>query len=247
MLKALTVICLSSSLLTFNAIANSDTWRGLIVEPENRCSPYDKKTQYPYSQSVEDEIVASMGGLIYGPYTGSYFESDTETDIEHIIATSEAHDSGLCAAPLSVKKAFASDLLNLTLAAPRVNRCSLTGKCGKDAAEWMPAKNKCWFANRIIEVRRKYSLSIDIAEAARLDTELATCTSTEMIFFADNSSESAPQKDDNNQDALALYDDNKNGRITCAEARKHNIAPVRKSHIAYPYMSDRDGDGVVCE
>ena len=48
-------------------------------------------------------------------------------------------------------------------------------------------------------------------------------------------------------DALALYDDNRNGRITCKEARVHGIAPVPHDHPAYPYMDDRDGDGVVCE
>ena len=48
-------------------------------------------------------------------------------------------------------------------------------------------------------------------------------------------------------DALARYDDNGNGRITCAEARRHGIAPVPRSHPAYRYMRDGDGDGVVCE
>ena len=48
-------------------------------------------------------------------------------------------------------------------------------------------------------------------------------------------------------DALALYDDNGNGRITCAEARKHGIAPVERGHPAYRYMRDADSDGVVCE
>ena len=46
---------------------------------------------------------------------------------------------------------------------------------------------------------------------------------------------------------LQLYDDNGNGRITCAEARRHGIAPVARSHPAYRYMNDRDNDGVVCE
>ena len=48
-------------------------------------------------------------------------------------------------------------------------------------------------------------------------------------------------------DALALWDDNGNGRITCKEARRHGIAPVPRDHPAYPYMRDADGDGVVCE
>ena len=48
-------------------------------------------------------------------------------------------------------------------------------------------------------------------------------------------------------DALAMYDDNRNGRITCREARRHGIAPVGRNHPAYRYMRDGDGDGVVCE
>ena len=47
--------------------------------------------------------------------------------------------------------------------------------------------------------------------------------------------------------ALEMYDDNGNGRITCAEARAHGIAPVGRDHPAYQYMNDRDNDGIVCE
>ena len=43
------------------------------------------------------------------------------------------------------------------------------------------------------------------------------------------------------------WDDNGNNRISCAEARAHGIAPVRRGHPAYPYMTDGDGDGIVCE
>jgi integrase len=47
--------------------------------------------------------------------------------------------------------------------------------------------------------------------------------------------------------ALQQYNDNGNDRITCAEARRHGIAPVRRSHPAYRYINDRDNDGTVCE
>ena len=49
------------------------------------------------------------------------------------------------------------------------------------------------------------------------------------------------------EDALVKWDDNGDGRITCAEAEAHGIAPVRRGHSAYQYMEDRDDDGVVCE
>ena len=47
--------------------------------------------------------------------------------------------------------------------------------------------------------------------------------------------------------ALERWDTNGNGRITCAEAEEHGIAPVHRDHPAYAYMDDRDNDGVVCE
>ncbi len=157
----------------------ADTWRGLAVAPEHRCAPYDRRA-YPYPQSVERAIIAAMDGLIYGPYTGRVFHSPRQTDIEHIVAVSEAHDSGLCAADAAVRRRFASDPLNLTLAAPDVNRCGPGGKCAHDAADWLPAMNRCWFAARVLAVRRKYALTVDAREAAALERVLSGCTTTRM-------------------------------------------------------------------
>ncbi|OHU90826.1 MULTISPECIES: excalibur calcium-binding domain-containing protein [Pseudoalteromonas] len=224
-----------------------ETWRGLVVEQENRCSPYNKKAQYPYPQSVEDEIVASMGGVVYGPYTGSYFESDTDTDIEHIVAASEGHDSGLCAASDEMRVQFATDLLNLTLAAPVVNRCNVGGKCGYDAGEWMPEKNQCWFSNRVLQIKTKYRLSVDRNEAEVLERTLSACSSFEMIFYPHSELGNSDQEDDKQRSPLEMYDDNNNGRISCSEAKKHKITPVLSQHPAYQFMRDSDGDGIVCE
>ena len=231
------------------------TWYGLVVAPEGRCSPYDSD-DYPYPQSVEARIVEGMGGIIYGPYTGIYFSSTKETDIEHIVARSEAHDSGLCAADAGTRSRFASDLLNLTLASPGVNRHQ---KSDNDAAEWLPDLNKCWYADRVVRVRQEYGLTIDQNEVDALEAILSGCSSFEMVVApaTDQASPSATPTarptpsptphSSSNVDALAIWDDNGDGRITCAEARRHGIAPVRRGHPAYPYMNDRDGDGVVCE
>ncbi len=225
----------------------AESWRGLVVAPENRCAPYNR-SDYRYSQSVEAEIVATMGGRIYGPYTGRHYRSFKDTDIEHLVAVSEAHDSGLCAAGPSLRRHFASDLLNLTLAAPEVNRCGSAGKCALDAAEWLPPMNPCWFAARVVAVKRKYALTIDRREATALERVLSGCTSTEMIVTTGDGPTVEPRTEpDATADALRLWDDNGNGRITCKEARRHGIAPVPRGHPAYPYMRDGDGDGVVCE
>lgn len=149
-----------------------NTWRGLTIAPEDRCSPYDAG-DYSYPQSVEDDIVRRLGG-IFSPYTCEQFDSDTETDIEHIIARSEAHESGLCSADNATRRRFARDLDNLTLASPSLNRSQ---KSDRDAAEWMPDQNRCWFAQTIIDVRREYGLTIDRREADAIDRMLAGCTS----------------------------------------------------------------------
>lgn len=228
--------------------AAADTYRGIEVAPERRCAPYDR-ADYRYSQSLEARIVADIGE-VYGPYTGRCFAGTGETDIEHIVATSEAHDSGLCAASASVKSAFASDLLNLTLAGPDVNRHH---KGGKDVGEWTPHLNACWFVARTLEVRRKYGLTIDRGEAAAAETVLSGCEGTAMEMVECPPGVSAARvpavstDGSGDMDALAKWDDNGNGRITCAEARRHGIAPVARGHPAYRFMRDGDGDGVVCE
>ena len=245
---ALAVLALAAAALAGHGPAlAADTWRGLVVAPEHRCSNYDR-ADYPYPRSVEAEIVASMGGAIYGPYTGRHYRTPKDTDIEHIVAVSEAHDSGLCAAGHSLRRRFASDLLNLTLATPELNRCGATGKCAFDAAEWLPPMNRCWFAARVVAVKRKYALTVDRRETGALEHVLAGCGSTAIIVTRPGGPTSAPRTAPAaSSDALRLYDTNGNSRITCKEARQHGIAPVLRSHPAYKYMYDRDGDGVVCE
>ena len=141
---------------------------------------------------------------------------------------------------------------------------------GKDVAEWLPELNQCWFVNRVVAVKRRYGLSMDAHEAQAALAVLESCLSVAMEIVAApevepaaaSTSEGTPAAEDTptptaeaeqgsapqlEGDPLELYDDNGNGRITCAEARRHGIAPVRSDHPAYQYMRDPDADGVVCE
>ena len=165
-----------ASTLAFAAVDAVAQDRIAPVAPEYRCAPY-KRGNYSYPQSVEPQIVLSMGE-IYGPYEARVFGSMQDTDIEHIVAISEAHDSGLCNASPALKRVFARDLDNLTLASSAVNQ----RKGGKDAADWVPQHNQCWFAARVVAVKRKYGLTFDQREASALRRILARCDSTEMQF-----------------------------------------------------------------
>ena len=248
---------LAQRLAALEAASATQNWlAGIPIQPENRCTPYNSD-DYRYPQSLEAQIVAETGGAFYSPYTGETFSWGEDVDIEHIVARSEAHDSGLCAADIFTRLAFASDPLNLTFASPALNRDQ---KIAKDVAEWLPDLNRCWFVNRVVAVKRRYGLAMDPREAQAALAVLTTCPSFAMQIITpteeapttaetttpptQTDQETPPQPEDH---PLDLYDDNNNGRITCAEARRHNIAPVRSDHPAYPYMRDPDGDGVVCE
>ncbi len=153
--------------------------RALTVASEDRCAPYDSR-DYPYPASVERQVVSRMGGRVYGPYSGRHFATTADTDIEHIVARSEAHDSGLCAATTSVRRSFSRDLDNLTLASPELNRYQ---KSDGDAVTWLPplAANRCWFAARVTLVRDRYDLTIDREERDTLEKILMGCKDTMMV------------------------------------------------------------------
>ena len=220
-------------------LRGQSSWRGLVVASEDRCSPYDAD-DYPYPQSVEDGIVRELGG-VYGPYTGRWFASKFETDIEHMVARSEAHDSGLCAADAATRRRFARDPLNLTLAAPNVNR---NQKRAHDASGWLPAQNRCWFAARVIAVRQRYGLTIDPREAASLDGVLSECTSMRLVVFARGATppvQSAPATTGSASGAGCGPFRN------CTALRGVHPNGVERGHCAYSPRMDRDGDGWACE
>ena len=55
-------------------------------------------------------------------------------------------------------------------------------KCHFDAADWLPPVNRCWFASRIVAVKRKYLLTVDRREAVALERVLSDSSSTDMVF-----------------------------------------------------------------
>ena len=112
---------------TGSVFVQDNTWKGLKIEKENRCSPYNQLEDYVYSQTIENQIVKSLGNKVYSPYSGKFFKSQEETDIEHIVSLSEAHDSDFYSADKETKNRFASDIRNFTLTSPTVNRDEKSG------------------------------------------------------------------------------------------------------------------------
>ena len=151
--------------------AAAETWRGLEVTAEDRCSEY-RQSDYSYNRQRLLHVLMDRDGH-WLRYTDRIFESEHDVDIEHIVARSEAHDSGLCAAGVHVRRLFANDTLNQVLAGSRLNRVD---KGNKDAGEWMPPENTCWFASTVVKVKRRYALTVDARERDWLDAVLVACS-----------------------------------------------------------------------
>ena len=157
--------------------ADAETWRGLQVCDEQPRDGYDRDAFGTGYSSLEDEIIAALpptmkaNGQVYTPYSCLAFDitaaGTAATDIEHIVALAETHDSGIAD---DRRRGIASDLDNLTIADPTVNRSQ---KSDRDAAEWMPARHGAWFAERVIQVKLEYGLSVDPAERDALEALLA--------------------------------------------------------------------------
>ena len=157
--------------------ADAETWRGLQVCDERPRNGYDRDAFGTGYSSLEDEIIAALPptmkatGQVYTPYSCIAFDitaaGTAATDIEHIVALAETHDSGIAD---DRRRDIASDLDNLTIADPTVNRSQ---KSDRDAAEWMPARHGAWFAERVIQVKLEYGLSVDPAERDALEALLA--------------------------------------------------------------------------
>ena len=157
--------------------ADAETWRGLRVCTERLPDGYDRDAFGTGYRSLEDEIIAALpptmkeDGQVYTPYSCIAFDitpsGTAATDIEHIVALAEAHDSGI---DDDRRRDIASDLDNLTIADPAVNRSQ---KGARDAAEWMPTRHGAWFADRVIRVKLEYGLTVDTAERDALVALLA--------------------------------------------------------------------------
>ena len=149
--------------------------QSLRVQAEDWCTKYDRQ-EYPYPGTIEKRVIVAQGGM-FSPYDRTCFRDQRESDVEHIVALAEAHRSGMCARSGAEKERFATDLLNLTLATPELNRAQ---KIAKDAAEWLPTENRCWYAARIVAVKQKYRLTVDQAEKRALRKVLRSCQSSDL-------------------------------------------------------------------
>ena len=225
-------------------IAHFDIRVELVVEPEHPRNPLERRRDF-FPEELKG-ILRSQLRSDRTPYACADIAGPrafAETEIEHIVALAEARDSGL---PMEDLLDFAHDPENLTLATRIENR----RKGDRDATGYLPEHNRCWFAGKVLSAKQRWGLSVDEREAVFLKTAMAGCSPGEIARprCEPLETEDAPEKPLDASEWLDQCDANENRRVTCSEAYACGAPlPVTRGHPLYGFMTDGDGDGLVCE
>lgn len=121
-------------------------------------------------------VVAS--GVLNDPYTGSTVEfrrgpgSSQQVQIDHLVALSDAWQTGAQQLDEATRRNFANDPMNLQATQGWVNH----EKGDSDAASWLPPNKayRCVYVSRIVDVKAAYGLWVTPAEHDAIARVLAS-------------------------------------------------------------------------
>jgi hypothetical protein len=123
-------------------------------------------TQITFRARSKDCVVES--GVLADPFSGEKInfqrgeKSSALVQIDHVVALSNAWQTGIFKADLATRKSFANDPLNLLAVKGSLN----SQKGDGDAATWLPPNKsfRCEYVSRQVEIKVKYSLWLTKAE-----------------------------------------------------------------------------------
>lgn len=128
---------------------------------------------------VLNEDCKVMSGTLYDPYTGKiihFVRGETTSDdvqIDHVVALSNAWQTGAQQLSYAQRVAFANDPLNLLA----VDGLANEQKSDSDAATWLPPNKpfRCQYIKRQVAVKLKYSLWATRAEYDAMGRIISGC------------------------------------------------------------------------
>lgn len=134
-------------------------------------------TNLSYRSGTRDCVVES--GKLIDPYSGITInfvkgvKSSMEVQIDHVVALSNAWQTGAFKFTLEKRTQFANDPDNLLPVQGRLN----SQKGDGDAATWLPPLKsyRCTYVSKQISVKAKYGLWVTAPEKAAMKNILAKC------------------------------------------------------------------------
>ncbi|NDF03301.1 MAG: HNH endonuclease [Actinobacteria bacterium] len=122
-----------------------------------------------------------LGGVLADPYSGkdiNFVFGASLIDIDHVVALSNAWQTGAFQFTDEIRLKFANDPLNLLAVSASLNRQKGDG----DAATWLPPTKsyRCQYVARQIAVKKKYGLWLTKPEKVEMLNLLAKCPNQEI-------------------------------------------------------------------
>ena len=150
---------------SYSTLYDRDDWGGWIDE-DGDCQNTRAEILIRDSQAqVSFDGCRVVSGLWDLPYSGGSTTSASQIDVDHIIPLKWAHGHGGDRWSDARKRAFANDPDNLLATSSSANR----SKGAKGPDQWMPAINRCNYAQRWEGLIEKYGLVATIGEMASID------------------------------------------------------------------------------
>lgn len=209
------------------------------------------------------------GGVLHDVYTAKTIDftrgqtTSTAVQIDHMVALSNAWQTGAQALSVQQRTNLANDPLNLQAVDGPTNEAKGDG----DAATWLPPNKtyRCTYVTRQVEVKAKYHLWVTQAEHDAIAGLLKNCnapvnapqtavpapppqtprtqaprTQAPPPPAPHTQAPPPPPPPAANPGTSAYYPN-------CAAARAAGVAPIYRGQPGYSSKLDRDGDGVACE
>ena len=140
-------------------------------------------TNTTFKAKTRDCVVIS--GVLIDPYSGDRIEflrgekTSSLIQIDHVVALSNAWQTGAFQKTLAERTQFANDPLNLLAVKGSLNNQKGDG----DAATWLPPLKsyRCAYVARQIAVKKKYGLWVTPPEKAAIAAILAKCPDQKVV------------------------------------------------------------------
>ena len=156
-----------------------------------------------YVKGGFDGCALPDSGVIKDPYSGSELTFPSKDlkaisgmDIDHIVSRSDAWQTGMAERSQEERDAFANDQLNLVPTKARINR----SKSDKTPGVWLSEpseksglENRCLYAQRYVQTKYKYKLSLGRDDYFALKNVLTDASCTPDGDVVDSTNESEPE------------------------------------------------------